>query len=90
MRCDKSWLWWSYSPDDEDNDHLIFKDENGQPVELQTGFNAWLKTDTAKHLLPPKGTRGSGSTQTTGGVARAPNKEDALYESLRNGLKNLG
>ena len=21
MRCDKSWLWWSYSPDDEDNDH---------------------------------------------------------------------
>ena len=78
----------SYESDDEANDRLVFHSDNGDPVELATGFNAWLKTDKAKHFLPPKGTRGSGSVRSNG-VVTPPTQEELAYAALRDGLSKL-
>lgn len=46
--------------EDEDSDNLVFIDDNGDKVPLDKGLKLWLKTDDAKHFLPPINPGGSG------------------------------
>lgn len=78
-----------YESDDAEDERLTFKGDNGDPVDLNVGFNAWLKTDKAKHFLPAKNVRGSGSSQGNG-QAPKPTIQDALFAQLREGLIKNG
>lgn len=44
----------------DDDDNLVFRDSDGQELDLMSGVKAWVKSDDAKIYLPPKGASGSG------------------------------
>jgi hypothetical protein len=76
--------------EDEDSQRLVWS-QGADSIELNTGFNQWLKTDHAKEILPPKGTRGSGSSPGNGGgSSAAKTKDDLLWESLGEALRKQG
>jgi hypothetical protein len=50
-----------------ENERIVIKDTDGD-VDLETGVDAWAKTDEAKIYLPPRGSAGSGDR---GGGRRA-------------------
>lgn len=51
---------------DDDSDDLVFVDDAGTEVELTVGLAAWIKSDDAKIVLPPSGTRGAGTRPGSG------------------------
>jgi len=70
---------------DDDDATLLWNDENGGQVSFTEGLTSWLKTDEAKHFLPPTGTKGAGSRPTQGG---SPNTNQQL--SPEQIARNLG
>lgn len=47
-----------YSGDDDDT--IVFRDADGQDLDLGTGLKGWAKSEDAKIYMAPRGTQGSG------------------------------
>jgi hypothetical protein len=43
-----------------DDDSIVFKGDDNEEVDLETGLKAWSQTDDAKTYMPPRGASGSG------------------------------
>lgn len=44
-----------------DDDSIIFRGDDNEDVDLETGLKAWTQTEDAKTFTPPRGTGGSGT-----------------------------
>lgn len=69
---------------EEDDATLLWNDDLGTQVSFPEGFASWMKTDEAKHFLPPTGTKGAGSRP----VAGSPNANQQLTPEQIS--RNLG
>jgi hypothetical protein len=59
--------------DDAETGSLLWREDDGQSVDLKTGLKGWVKTEEAALYLPPSGARGSGSSaRQAGGAPLAP------------------
>lgn len=76
----------------DDGESIVFRDEDGQDVDLKTGLADWAKSEDAKLYLAPSGAHGSGSTpRGKGGGGSAPgssgqDKIDEIGEALQREL----
>lgn len=65
---------------------IVFRDANGDALDLQTGLKSWAASEDAKLYLPPRGAAGSGDLNrtTTNGTGRtnAPNDPKAALDQL--------
>lgn len=46
--------------EDDDGDNLVFINDEGDKIPLEKGLKTWLKSEDAKHYLPPQNPGGSG------------------------------
>jgi hypothetical protein len=67
---------------DDESDSIVFRDEDGQDVDLATGIKSWSRSDEAKLYMPPKGVQGSGSNP--GGKGSPKDDQPRLGEVLQN------
>lgn len=63
-----------------DDERIVIKDTDGE-VDLETGVDAWAKTDEAKIYLPPRGSAGSGDR---GGGRRANGSNQKAEPSFQD------
>jgi hypothetical protein len=80
---------------DGDEKSLVWNDDIGTQVSPEEGLASWMKSEEAKHFLPPAGTKGSGGRPGNGGgpnTGGKPTKEQAwgiVGEALKEGLGSL-
>lgn len=65
----------------EDSDDIVFRESNGDLLDLSTGLKGWVKTDEGKHLLPPTGARGSGD-RTVPGTRNANGQQQSEQQAM--------
>lgn len=67
----------------EESDALVFKADDGEAYDLDTGLRSWLGTEDAKFYKPATGTTGSGARPgTPGGGKPAPTPQEKTLELL--------
>jgi hypothetical protein len=73
---------------EEDDASLLWNDDGGQ-VSFNEGLASWMKSDEAKHFLPPTGAKGAGSRPASGGALPNGGKptQDQQWEMLGTALK---
>lgn len=76
----------AWDSEDEESARLVYRDDRGEALELETGLKAWAKTDEAKHFLDASGMRGSGSSPGGGQSGKAPSREEVLARAVFEGL----
>ena len=69
---------------DDATGSVFFKDENGDPLDLNDGLKAWSQTEDGKMYLPPRAPVGSGDRNNSGtsGNGSAPNDPKAALRKL--------
>jgi phosphatidate phosphatase PAH1 len=55
---------------------IVFRDGNGDALDLQTGLKSWAASEDAKLYLPPRGAAGSGDTGRTTNTGAPRNAQD--------------
>jgi hypothetical protein len=76
-----------------DEGEILFRDEEGNDLELAAGVKAWIRSEDAKIYLPPKGMHGSGERPSSGkpkvgadGKMSRAQLGEALLQKMKSGV----
>lgn len=61
----------------DESESLVFKTDDGEHLDLDSGLKSWLGSEDAKFYKAPTGTTGSGDRSGAGGGSRTPPSAEA-------------